>query len=572
MPGFQVPISIFDVIRKIDNHEYLLPAIQREFVWSHEKIEWLFDSLMRKYPISSFLFWSVSGKTISHYKYYKFISEFREKYKTHNDEICTDGFTSFSAVLDGQQRLTSLYIGLKGSFAYRTPRLWDENTERVYPTRHLYLNIENELNDQEDGRIYEFKFIEQSKTNRSMLYDSKWFRVGAILDYADNEKFDNYVEGFTSAFSRRTLRALRRTVHEEKVINYYLEDTEDIDKALNIFIRINSGGESLNFSDLIMSIAVAHWEQKDARKEIHSLVDSVRDKGFIISKDFILKTYLYLYSKDIKFRIANFSSDNAKDFEKHWESIRDVILTVFDLLKIYGYTEYTLTSKNALIPIIYYIYHRAIFNQFEIKSCYKEDRELIKRWLHIALLKRVFGSHSDTILSKVRRVFTDDVESNPTKNISNSFPIDKLNNDLKADFSVGDEFIKELLYTQKDDKYSFSILALLYPHLDYKNNNFHKDHLHPASKFNTLSQDLKDSYGWNVYNSVLNLQMLDANENMAKQDKDLSDWVTSQTDPSNKSVFLDRHLIPDVSLDLSNFKEFIEKRMVSLEAKLKSLL
>ena len=82
---------------------------------------------------------------------------------------------------------------------------------------------------------------------------------------------------------------------EKEVINYFLEKEQDLDKALNIFIRINSGGEPLNFSDLIMSIAVANWENNDARQVIHSLVDNIRDKGFLISKDFILKVFFVIW-------------------------------------------------------------------------------------------------------------------------------------------------------------------------------------------------------------------------------------------------------------------------------------
>ena len=63
--SFQTPITISDAIEKIDSNQFLLPAIQREFIWSHSKIEWLFDSIMRNYPISSFLFWNVEEDFIN---------------------------------------------------------------------------------------------------------------------------------------------------------------------------------------------------------------------------------------------------------------------------------------------------------------------------------------------------------------------------------------------------------------------------------------------------------------------------------------------------------------------------
>jgi uncharacterized protein with ParB-like and HNH nuclease domain len=233
--SFQTPITISDAINKIDSNQFLLPAIQREFIWSHSKIEWLFDSIMRNYPISSFLFWNVEEQTGKGYRFYKFISEYRERYNTHNSEISTNGISSFEAVLDGQQRLTSLYLGLKGSYGYSVKNLKWENTERKIPTRHLYLNISSELKDEEDGRIYEFKFIEKSDSEEKEIYqenDSDWFKVGAILNYEDEESFDNFVEDFENSFSRKAIRQLRRTILEKPIINYFLEKDQSLDKAL----------------------------------------------------------------------------------------------------------------------------------------------------------------------------------------------------------------------------------------------------------------------------------------------------------------------------------------------------
>ena len=582
--SFQTPITIKEAIENIETNRYLLPAIQREFVWDHTKIEWLFDSIMRNYPISSFLFWQVSGETKKGYKFYKFINEYRETFKIHNDEISTNGLNDFQAILDGQQRLTSIYIGLKGSFAYRGfGKSKTNDNENTRPTRNLYLNISNELKDEEDGRIYEFKFLKKDTTKEVVIYekDAKWFKVGEILSYASEEKFDDFVEELDGSFARKAIRQLRRTILEKPIINYFLETEQDLDKALNIFIRINSGGEPLNFSDLIMSIAVANWKHSDARKEIHTLVDNIRDKGFSVSKDFILKVFLYLYSKDIKFKVTNFSTDNAKEFEDKWSQIRDAILETFNLVLSYGFTNHSLTSKNALIPIIYYIYHKNITNQFSTKTTYLKDREEIKKWLHVVLIKRIFGSSADTLLSQIRNAFTDDFNKNKINDKLDIFPSELISKKIKKDTSISDDFIVELLCTQKDNKYAFSILSLLYPNLDYKNNDFHKDHLHPISKFKkknitklNVSEDIKEEYYRDVdfNNGLYNLQMLDANENMSKNDLNLKEWVEIETINRDKKQFLDNHLIPDIDLSFENFQEFIDKREVILIEKLKAVL
>jgi len=582
--SFQTPITIIECIENIENNQYLLPAIQREFEWKHNKIEWLFDSIMNKYPISSFLFWRVEGKTKTSYQYYKFLREFREEYKTHNQEINTEGYPDFTAILDGQQRLTSLYLGLKGSYAYKKPRVWWEDTEYAIPTRQLYLNILKPLKDQEDGRIYDFRFLTKDEYEKN---PEKWFKVGNILTLRNNYEFNKFLDKNNykeNEFTYKTLSRLQEVIHTERLINYFLEKEQDIDKALNIFIRINSGGEPLNFSDLLMSIAVANWTEKDARKEIHKLVDEIRDKGFFIEKDFVLKAFLLLYSKDIRFKVTNFNKENAKSFEKEWEKISLTIHRTFDLIKIFGFTESSLTSKNALLPIMYYLYHKNISDGFPSKKEFEEDRTLIKKWLQIVLIKRIFGGQADQILSSIRTVFTKDINKEKLKDEIKTFPFSKIQEKLKGttkDMTIDDDFIDNLLKNQKDSGLTFSILALLYPNLDYKNGDFHKDHLHPDSSFKSkklkeknIKEDKLSFYlDSENNNSILNLQLLDANENESKQAKNLKDWVIKESKKQNISIekFCENHLIPNI-LEFNQFPDFIKKRKELLKDKLKEII
>src|ERR1039458_6022073 len=90
MPGFQSPIPIKQAIENINRGEYLLPAFQREFIWSTNQIEQLFDSLMQEYPISSMLFWKVREATKTDFRFYQFLKKFIEKYEIHNDIMPTN--------------------------------------------------------------------------------------------------------------------------------------------------------------------------------------------------------------------------------------------------------------------------------------------------------------------------------------------------------------------------------------------------------------------------------------------------------------------------------------------------
>ena len=135
-------ISIKKVIKGINENKYLLPAVQREIVWSTEQIEKLFDSILSGYPINSMLFWSYKiPKNGDKYKFYEFIKAYDEYHiaSNHNKEHNLCGDKKVVAVLDGQQRLTALFIGLNGYMNLKKPRLWANNASN-FEKKFLYLN------------------------------------------------------------------------------------------------------------------------------------------------------------------------------------------------------------------------------------------------------------------------------------------------------------------------------------------------------------------------------------------------------------------------------------------------
>jgi uncharacterized protein with ParB-like and HNH nuclease domain len=579
MAGFQSPITIAQAIERIHRNEYLLPAFQRDFVWSAEQIEKLFDSLMKGYPISSMLFWKVKGGTKTDFRFYKFLSAFIQYHRICNDPIPTDNINDFYAVLDGQQRLTSLYIGLCGSYAYKDYRKRWDYSEYNFPTRHLYFNISRKYTQEESDREFIFSFVDKNISKEKDLFidksNEKWFRVGKILalhqDY--NYGIDEFAEDNNiDKESKRLLRLLDNVIHTKLNINFYEEDEQKPDKAVNIFIRINSGGTALSFSDILMSIAIANCKQMDAKTEIKNLVEHVRSKGFNISHDFILKSFLYLYHKDVRSLITSFNLGFIELVENNWTRIRDAVSNLFDLLRSFGLTDFTMTSYNAAMPILYYLYHKDIYQDFYKKMGNREDCEIIKKWLFSILLRRAFGASADSVLAQSRRAYTTDITGSYIKETVTLFPATEINSEIRKLSDVGDDFIEDLLYSQKDSRYSFPILAMMYPNLDYRNNNFHQDHLHPASAYNDLEEKDKEKYGWQVYNSILNLQMLDANENESKNAKPLEKWVSEQTRNKDMRKFMEDHLIPDTDLSLSNFSDFIEKRKAMLVQRIRKMI
>ena len=135
--AFQTPITIKQAIGRIHNNQYLLPAIQREFVWQPRQIERLFDSLMRGYPIGSFLFWRVDPETAKNYSFYQFITNYDQR-KPHNPvHGAPSTVPGLTAVLDGQQRLTALNVALHGSGRWKLPTPVVEQPGRLPGTTAL---------------------------------------------------------------------------------------------------------------------------------------------------------------------------------------------------------------------------------------------------------------------------------------------------------------------------------------------------------------------------------------------------------------------------------------------------
>lgn len=579
MAGFQAPITIDQAMNYISNNNYLLPAFQREFVWKSEQIEKMFDSLMQGFPFGSMLFWKVKGKAKSKWKFYRFIDSFvldARNYSVVNELYPTVGVNDFFAVLDGQQRLTAMRIGIYGNYAFHEKSYTWDYTASSFPQRQLYLCL-SEMGGMDDECMYFFQFIKEEETKKSDFYvDDRgmlWFRVGAIVPYhkSGDEISDFFEKQELTKEQRHIIKKLDTTIFNELSVTYYEVDDENPDKAVKIFTRINSGGTFLNFSDIVFSLIVANWEKRDAKTDLSTLFNAVSEKGFTISKEFIVKAFLYLFNSSVKTEIKSFTKDFCKQLEDDWTNISEAILSLFDLLRSFGLTSFTLTSNNAVLPILYYIYHKNIYNDFTNKVGYKEDREKIKKWLYSAILRRTFGGQSDSTLQQSRKAFTEDI-SKEKIGMNDTFDGERINHNIKNIPVVDDELIESLLATQKDHKYAFTILALLYPNLDYKNNNFHKDHLHPDNAYKKLPTELREKYPYKIYNSILNLQMLDKNENESKGEKALVDWVKQVTNENNKEQFLTNHLIPNVNLELDSFDVFIQERKEMLTARIRELL
>jgi uncharacterized protein with ParB-like and HNH nuclease domain len=573
--AFQTPLTIKEAIESIHRKKFLLPAIQRELVWEPEQIIKLFDSLMRDYPIGSFLFWNINKDRIKDFQFYEFIRNYHERDSRHNPKANVTGEESITAVLDGQQRLTALYIGLKGTYAYKIPwKRW--NSHDAFPIRKLYLNLLSKSD--EFDLLYDFRFLTPLE---SSMRDEKtyWFEVGKILEFTSLRDINKYLRDnglIESEFAEECLFKLYDTINEKRVINYYLETSQELTKVLNIFIRVNSGGTILSYSDLLLSIATAQWKTKDAREEIIGFVEEVNKigDGFKFDKDFVLKSCLVLSDiVDIAFKVDNFNIDNMNKIEENWEIIKKSIKLSVELISSFGYNLETLTSTTAVIPIAYYIKKLGNPDSFVQSSTYRQDRERICKWLRYSLIKRSFSGQPDNVLRPIRKII---------KENQNGFPLNEIIDNFKGttkSLTFTEDELESLLYYKYGEPHTFSVLSLLYPTLDFRN-RFHQDHIFPKSFFKKselrkkgIPEDKIEFY-LESYNYLGNLQLLEGLPNEEKSNMDFKIWL-EKTYPceDERREYMKKHLIPqDIDLTLGNFEQFLKERNKLILKKLKETL
>ena len=572
--------TIEKAVNEIEKNNYVLPAIQREFVWRPEQIERLFDSLMRGYPFGAFLLWNIFPENATKFQFYGFICDYTEFKDIHSPEVKVQKGLGVTAVLDGQQRLTALNIGLRGSMRLKLKGKHKKNPAS-YPKKCLYINLLNDDKETENGVLYEFKFLESQIDKNDK--DKCWFRVGEVLKFPSmaaipdlvEENYDFDQEQRKKA--RATLNRLYQVIRESTTVSYYEESSQELNRVLNIFIRLNSGGTILSYSDLLLSIAVAQWTNLDAREEIHSLVDTLNDigAGFNFSHDFVLKAGLMLSDiASVGFKVGNFSKENMAKLQDNWPAIRSALTLTVQLASSFGLSSANLRAESSLLPIAYYLYINDSPEGFEIKGKYDTDRVAIRYWLFRSLLKPsgIWGSGLDTLLTALRDVL---------KKAQGIFPADNLAKVMARrgkPLSFSDGELEELLYMSHRDKRIFLLLSMLFPHVDL-NNQFHVDHVFPISRFSS-SKLTKAGFEADEQNemqewakTVANFQLLDGQLNKEKNAALPQKWLKDNFDSeSARRNYCELHLLGDVPENLDGFIDFATARYDRLFARLASEL
>lgn len=548
--------TIRKMVTYLNNEEkdggFWLPNIQRSFVWSEEQIERLFDSIMREYPISTLLVW----RTKSHIRRRKFIDNFKHTLKLTDFYVPEDSKTKL-LVLDGQQRLQSLYIGLKGS----------------YEKRELYFNLlSGDIVAPEDIR-YRFKFLEPEKgvfpwvKFKDIVFSNQLYsRIAkSIIENAEMELTEQQEEHIEDNIARIS----KYFVNDDFIVYQELDSIDNPnayqeDDVVEIFIRANAGGTKLGKSDLLFSLLTSSWEDADERMQ--ELLDELNRSGYEFTRDFVLKTCLSLLDKGARYEVAKFRDGKTRvGIIEKWDAIRDAIKDVKDFLygKTFLRTDRAVPSYLALIPVIYFRYH------FPKKW---NNIQQLDTYVLRTLITGAFSGTPDNLIDKCTRRISETEE----------FDIRELFGIIRADgrsLEIISDTIVGQYYGSKNIHLLFNLWYKDFNYTpSYENNLPQVDHIFPQSLLRTVKDINPETgrrntlrYKWQDRDQIANCMLLTAQENGAGGKRDIppEDWFADKSDE-----YLDLHLIPKNRKlwKMENYEQFIEERKELILEKFKYMI
>jgi len=389
--------SVKNMVEQIDNGSIVLPEFQRDFVWDVAKTYDLFDSLVRDVFIGSLIYgipsFEISVRAIDN-RPRKQQGKRRKplKISTYSkskiDEKVKVG--NFRLILDGQQRITSLYRAVK-----RIDNVWfitkraDELSKHI--EKHTIEDVLSSFSGQPDP--------ERLSINIAHVWDiitGKYKRESAKeellleTEYARNIKFRS-LERYESLFEQylETLDKLEDLFKAEKLISYYLLDTTQEKFAL-FFERSNSRGVRLNFVDILTAKLYGGFKLRDKTREFND-----NNPNMKLNLQIVVRCIAYIVSN--KKRVAQtyiLQELTANHFNEYW----DVICELYKKAINWLYDNNLMISQswmpyeNMLIPLIMFLRN---IPSYDFSQMTEKQKDFIVFWYWTSVLSQRYSSSSN---------------------------------------------------------------------------------------------------------------------------------------------------------------------------------
>ena len=323
-------MKIRTILEKIDENQLFIPAFQREYVWKRDDVKQLIDSLIKEYPTGTMLTWETSNPP-----------ELKGPHKYDEKQ------GAVRLLLDGQQRITSLYMLIKGE----VPNYYTL-AEIMNDTRGLHVNLETlELSYYMKTRMEKNPFwqnitdVFQKKVGAFDL-QSQFAEVGKEIGMEELKALNDNINKITAVLERdfpEQIIPVKATIRE----------------AIDIFYKVNASGVALTDAELALAQISGYWPQ--ARDLFKAKLGKLKKEGFVFKLDFIVYVLLgCLYHMGSDMRKLH-GEDNNENLRAAWERLdKQVLDYVINLLRSNAYVDHSdeINSVYALVPIIVYCFDK----------------------------------------------------------------------------------------------------------------------------------------------------------------------------------------------------------------------
>lgn len=554
---------VADAVTEIDEEKFVLPVIQRSLVWTEDKMELLFDTLLKGDSFGGVMVIEEEKETKPLFNYRPFTKDGNFILSRQIDSLKQQQFF----VIDGQQRLQTFYIGLKGTINGKV----------------LYFDLFSDYNLE-----YEFKFEkDENKLHKISIENSDrripehfWYPVKTLLEKLKNT--GKYKQVVKEIINKQSIKDdLKKDHIEENVLSFYenvlnsdtlgiskvvinksLLEIENRQRIVELFRRLNDGGTRLSSFDLVASILKGFsWEMEGFLKE---MLEKYQDIG--LTQDNLIKL-IFLLQDNYNKELASIEATDAEFAIKNRDRIKATIKALKDFLKCSKTYDYYKEGNRSFIPLFFISYHlfhknidnNALINYFNNYETGNADFPLLKRWLYHSLLNGVFRSKGagwipyKTGIKKILEA----IKTYKNK----TFPISEL---FQVYTNHPISFTTTYTSGNLDKLDNSFVYYLMYDRARTTRTN-DIDHIMPKNILETKGVD------WGKINSIRNFQLLDFGTNRgAKNGKPFKEWINNTEYVKDKQAYLTLHLVPtdDTLWTEDKFEDFIEARAILILSKL----
>lgn len=560
--------KIEDVVSEIADQSFVLPVVQRRFVWEPEKIELLFDTVLKGDAFGGIM---VLEEQTGQSPLFE-----SRPFSRHGETLPSLPSASRLAkktlfVIDGQQRLQSLYIGLIGRL----------------DAGELFFDLFSD-----HKTFFDFRFTtdekslptvvrENDESEKRVIGDRSWYRVASLFDqikhagdvwstvqeslveeYSHDDKMKagairtNVTAFWTNVFSKERLGV------DSVSLNSSDDPIKNRQRVVELFRRLNDGGTPLSAYDLFASLLKGfNWKMEKFLDELLA-----EHHGMGLTQDNLIKL-VFLLQGDAQKEMDSISAGDADFAVQNQEKIKDALKLTQTFLEAAKLKDYFNTGNRSFIPlyfISYYVFHKGASNgYFDNFDTSHPDFKSMRDWVFHSLLNSAFKSRgvgwnpSKTGITKILATM-EGAKGKP-------FPLDDLLQIYKNHLHVFKTEYQPEDLDRLDRDFTFYVIYDCQRPISSKD----IDHIQPRSQLETRSVAPEK------INSIANFQLLDPGTNRGPKNDALFDvWLNGSTEDGpnvvDKRGFLARHLIPTNTMThkIEQFDDLLTERAQLIITKL----